>query len=47
MAALTFSHHIDVRDETGATVYVMHFEDAVTVQRGAEMLSCGSALRSV
>jgi hypothetical protein len=40
-------HHIDVRDESGATVYVMHFEDAVTVQRGTEMLSRASALRSV
>jgi len=40
-------HHIDVRDESGATVDVMHFEDAVTFQRGAEMLSRASALRSV
>jgi uncharacterized protein DUF6894 len=32
-------HHVDVRDESGAVVYVMHFEDAVTVQRGEEILS--------
>jgi hypothetical protein len=32
-------HHIDVRDESGAVVYVMHFEDAVTVQRGPDVLS--------
>jgi len=32
-------HHIDVRDESGAIVFVMHFEDAVTVQRGSEVLS--------
>jgi hypothetical protein len=31
--------HIDVRDESGAVVYVLHFEDAVTVQRGSEILS--------
>jgi hypothetical protein len=36
-------HHIDVRDESGAIVYVMHFEDAVTVQRGHQTLSQPSA----
>jgi hypothetical protein len=40
-------HHIDVRDESGTIVYVMHFEDAVTVQRGPEILSRASALRPV
>ena len=39
--------HIDVRDESGEVVYVLHFEDAVTVQRGDEILSRASALRSV
>jgi len=32
-------HHIDVRDESGSIVHVMHFEDAVAVQRGTEFLS--------
>ena len=32
-------HHIDVRDDHGKTVFVIHFEDAVTVQRGDEILS--------
>jgi hypothetical protein len=32
-------HHIDVRDQSGAVVYVLHFEDAVTVQRGEQTLS--------
>ena len=36
-------HHIDVRDDSGATVFVMHFEDAVTVQRGSEVLSAAGA----
>jgi hypothetical protein len=36
-------HYIEVRDESGAVVYVMHFEDAVTVKRGTEMLSQTSA----
>jgi hypothetical protein len=31
-------HRIDVRDESGAVVYVMHFEDAVTIQRGPEVI---------
>ena len=35
-------HHIDVRDERGNTVFVIHFEDAVTVQRGNEILSRAS-----
>jgi hypothetical protein len=32
-------HHIDVRDESGAVVHVLHFEDAVTVWRGRDMIS--------
>jgi hypothetical protein len=36
-------HHIDVRDPSGAIVYVLHFEDAVTVQRGNEPISQPSA----
>jgi hypothetical protein len=40
-------HHIDIRDKTGTVIHVMHFEDAVTVQRGEEIVSRGSALRSV
>ena len=32
-------HHIDVRNDRGETVFVIHFEDAVTVQRGHEVLS--------
>lgn len=32
-------HHIDVRDESGAIVSVLHFEDAVTVRRGEQVLS--------
>ena len=35
-------HHIDVRDEHGESVFVIHFEDAVTVQRGDEILSRAS-----
>jgi hypothetical protein len=35
-------HHIDVRDVSGNTVFVIHFEDAVTVQRGDEILSRAS-----
>jgi len=35
-------HHIDVRDENDAVVYVMHFEDAVTVQRAEQVLSHAS-----
>jgi len=40
-------HHIDVRDESGAIVHVMHFADAVTVQRGSEILSRAAGLHSV
>lgn len=32
-------HHIDVRNDRGETVYVIHFEDAVSVQRGEKVLS--------
>jgi hypothetical protein len=32
-------HHIDVKNESGAVVLVMHFKDAVTVQRGPEMIN--------
>ena len=39
-------HHIDVR-EGDEIVYVMHFEDAVTVQRGDQIISRPSAVRSV
>jgi hypothetical protein len=38
-------HHIDVRDESGAILYVMHFEDAVTVLRGEEVLNAPSSTR--
>lgn len=38
-------HHIDVR-EGSEIVHVIHFEDAVTVQRGDEILSRPSTLRS-
>ena len=36
---IDLSHHVDVRDETGAIVHVLHFEDAVIVQRGADVLT--------
>ena len=36
-------HRIDVRDETGAVIHVIRFEDAVTIRRGEEMLSRPSA----
>jgi hypothetical protein len=39
---IDLSHHIDVRDESGAILYVIHFEDAVTVQRGEWVLSRAS-----
>ena len=32
-------HHIDVRDEDGKVLHVVHFEDAVTIQRGTQVLS--------
>ena len=35
-------HRIDLRDESGAVVCVVHFEDAVTVTRGSEVLSRSS-----
>ena len=35
-------HHIHVRDDRGETVFVIHFEDAVTVQRGDDILSRAS-----
>jgi len=38
-------HHIDVRSETGEIIYELHFEDAVTVQRGEEILSRARPLR--
>jgi hypothetical protein len=40
---LDLRHHIDVRDGTGAVLYVLHFEDAVTVRRGEQVLSQASA----
>ena len=40
-------HHIDVRSEDSEILHVLHFEDAVTVQRGSEILSRASALHSV
>ena len=46
-ARIDLRHHIDVRDENGNVIYVMHFEDAVTVQRAGEVLSRASVLRSV
>jgi hypothetical protein len=36
---INLCHRIDVRDEAGRIVHVVHFEDAVTVQRGDEVLS--------
>ena len=38
-AQVDLDHRIEVRDESGAIVYVMHFEDVVTVRRGANVLS--------
>lgn len=35
-------HYLEVRDERGETVFVLHFEDAVTLQRGEEILNRGS-----
>lgn len=32
-------HHIDVRDESGSIIHVMHFEDAITIQRGNVTIS--------
>jgi hypothetical protein len=39
---IDLSHHIDVRDQSGAILYVIRFEDAVTVQRGEWVLSRAS-----
>lgn len=36
---LDLRHHIDVRDESGNVPYVLHFEDAVEVRRGEQILS--------
>jgi len=36
-------HYINVRDESGQLVYVMQFENAVTVRRGDQVLSRPSA----
>lgn len=30
---INLCHHIDVRDESGFIIYVMDFEDAVSIQR--------------
>jgi hypothetical protein len=40
---LDLCHYVQVRDEGGAIVYVMRFEDAVTVKRAAKVLSRPSA----
>lgn len=40
-------HHIDVRGEDGSILHVLRFEDAVTVQRGPEVLSRAAPLRAV
>jgi hypothetical protein len=40
-------HHIDVRDESGAVVHVMRFEDAVKIQRGEHILSQPPELQAV
>ena len=40
-------HQIDIRDETGAVVHLMRFEDAVTIQRGEDILSQPPELRVV
>jgi hypothetical protein len=36
---IDLNHHIDIRDDSGALVHVMRFEDAITVQRGPEIVS--------
>jgi hypothetical protein len=38
-AKVDLDHRIEVRDESGTIVYVMHFEDVVTVRRGPKVLS--------
>ena len=35
-------HHLDLRDHSGAIIYVLHFKDAVTIQQGSEVLSQAS-----
>jgi hypothetical protein len=40
---LNLCHYINVRDEGGAIVYVMRFQDAVTIKRGGKVLSQPSA----
>ena len=35
---IDLSHHVDVRDETGAIVHVLHFGDAVAIQRGSQRI---------
>ena len=40
-------HYLDVRDETGAVVHVMRFEDAVQIRRGDDILSQPPVLRAV
>jgi hypothetical protein len=37
-------HHIEIRNEAGAIVHVLHFEDALTVQRGPKIISGPSAV---
>lgn len=36
---IDLTHHIDIRSDGGQIVHVLHFEDAVTVQRGQEVLN--------
>ena len=31
-------HRIEVRNEAGAIAHVLHFEDAIAVQRGADLI---------
>lgn len=33
---IDLGHHIDVRDDSGAIIYIMHFEDAVRIVRNGE-----------
>ena len=40
---INLRHCIKLRDESGAIVCVVHFEDAVRVTRGSEVLSRASA----
>jgi hypothetical protein len=43
---IDLNHHIDVRDDSGAVVHVVNFEDAITVRRGGEILSQPAASRT-